>query len=202
MKRLVLLAFVFGNIVAMAQTDIVGYGGYQFGSRTYYYGGYLKLKSAGNYGVNVEFGLRPDLRVQLSWMGSATYAQEEGAGGFVIERADVNINYFQIGAIRPFPVNDKIEAFGSFTLGATQFGLPDPTLNDEWRFSITLGLGSNIWITDIVGIRLHARLLAPINWAGLGFFCGTGGCGSSVNAGSSMISGDVGGGLVIRLKDY
>lgn len=201
MKRLLVIALILVSAASYAQTDIVGYGGYQFGSRTYYYPGYVKLKGAGNYGVNLEIGVRPDLRIQLSWMGSATYAQLEGANGFVTERSDMNINYYQIGAIRPFPINDKIEAFGSFSLGATQFALQDRTYNDEWRFSITLGLGSNIWISDRVGIRLHARLLAPINWAGLGFFCGTGGCGSSVNAGSSFISGDVGGGLVIRLKD-
>jgi opacity protein-like surface antigen len=200
MKRLLVISFVFISTLSFAQTDIVGYGGYQFGSRSYIYPGYVRLKSAGNYGVNLELGVRPDLRIQLSWMGSATYAAYE-EGGFERFRTDVNINYYQIGAIRPFPVNDIFEAFGSFTLGATQFALQEAIYNDEWRFSITLGLGSNIWISDRIGIRVHARLLAPINWAGLGFFCGTGGCGSSVNAGSSFISGDVGGGLVIRLRE-
>ena len=201
MKKILLLAFVLISIGSIAQTDIVGYGGYFFGSKTYYYPSYLRLKGNGNYGVNLEIGMRPDLRIQLSWMGSATYATLEGANGLVKEREDVNMNYYQIGAIRPFPLNDKVEAFGSFSLGATQFAIPNPRYNDEWRFSITLGLGSNIWLSDRIGIRLHARLLAPINWAGLGFFCGTGGCGSSVSAGSSFISGDVGGGLVIRLKE-
>ena len=201
MKKTLLIALILTSFGATAQLDIVGYGGYFFGSKTYYYPSYLRLKGAGNYGVNLEIGMRPDLRLQLSWMGSATYATLEGYNGFVTNRADVSMNYFQIGAIRPFPLNDKVEAFGSFTMGATQFAIQDNLYNDEWRFSVTLGLGSNIWLTDKIGIRLHARLLAPINWAGLGFFCGSGGCGSSVSAGSTFISGDVGGGLVIRLKE-
>ena len=168
MKKTLLLAFVLCSLGSIAQTDIVGYGGYFFGSKTYYYPSYLRLKGNGNYGVNLEIGMRPDIRIQLSWMGSATYATLEGANGFVQEREDVNMNYYQLGAIRPFPVNDKLEAFGSFSLGAAQYAIQNPLYNDEWRFAITLGLGSNIWLSDKIGIRLHARLLAPINWAGLG----------------------------------
>lgn len=201
MKIKLLAAFAFITTAVFAQVDVVGYGGYQFGSKTYYYPSYIRLKSNGNYGVNLELGVRPDLRVQFSWMGSASTLQLESYNGFATKAADCNVNYYQVGAIRPFPVNDKVEAFGSFSLGATQFNIQNNLYNDEWRFSVTLGLGTNIWITDRIGLRLHARLLAPINWAGLGFYCGSGGCGTSASAGSSLISGDVGGGLVIRLRD-
>jgi hypothetical protein len=200
MKSKLLIAFVFIATTTFAQVDVVGYGGYQFGSRTYINPNYLRLKSAADYGVNLELGVRPDLRIQLSWMGSATYFRLEGFNGLVLQQEDVNVNYYQIGALRPFPVNKVLEAFGTFTMGMTHFNMQSNAFNDEFRFSITFGLGSNIWITDAIGIRVHARLLAPINWAGLGFFCGSGGCNTGVSAGSTFISGDVGGGLVFRLK--
>ncbi len=197
MRKLILFAFIILGSTAIAQTDVSAYYGYQFGSKAYGYNGTLKLKGAGNYGAILEFGVRPDLMIQLQYMGSSTYASLSSY--YEIAKADVNVNYYQIGIIRPFPVNDKVEVFGSFSMGATQFAIQEAQYSDEWRFSITLGLGAKIWITDKVGIRLQSRLLAPINWAGLGFFCGTGGCGTSVNAGSTFISGDVSGGLVFRL---
>jgi opacity protein-like surface antigen len=200
MKSKLLIAFVFIASASFAQVDLVGYGGYQFGSKTYYYPSYVRFKSAGNYGVNLELSMRPDLRLQLSWMGSASTIQLEGYNGIATQQADCNVNYYQVGVIRPFPVNDAVEVFGSFSMGATQYNLKSYTYNDEWRFSITFGLGTNIWLSDNIGIRMHARLLAPINWAGLGFYCGTGGCGTSASAGSTLISGDVGGGLVFRLR--
>jgi len=200
MKRKLLIAFVFIATATMAQVDLVGYGGYQFGSRTFINPNYLRLKSNPNYGVNLELGVRPDLRIQLSWMGSATYFRLEGFNGLVLQQEDVNVNYYQIGALRPFPVSKVVEPFGSFTMGMTHFNMLSNAFNDEFRFSITFGLGTNIWLTETVGLRMHARLLAPINWAGLGFFCGTGGCNTGVSAGSTFISGDVGGGLVFRLK--
>ena len=200
MKKLTLFILMIIGFTSFAQTDISVYGGYQFGSKAYGYNGTLRLKGNANYGVIAEFGVAPDLMVQLQWMGSATQATLEGPI-YDYFSTDVNVNYYQVGMIRPFPVNEKVEAFGNFTLGATQFAMQDQLYNDEWRFSITAGLGAKIWLSDKIGIRLQARLLAPINWGGLGFFCGTGGCGSSVNAGSTFISGDVSGGLVFRLKD-
>ena len=209
MKKLVLIAFLFFSLASYAQVDLVGYGGYQFGSKTYWSSNTnLKIKGDANYGVALEISMAPDVRLQLQWMGSSTYSQLETYNGFIpegpdgnLQRADVNINYYQIGVLRPYPLNDKVEAFGNFTLGATQFALQSYTYNDEWRFSITAGLGVNIWLTEMIGLRGQVRLLAPINWAGLGFYCGTGGCGSGVNAGSTMASGDVSGGLIIRLRE-
>ncbi len=200
MKKHILFIFMILGVAAFGQTDISVYGGYQFGAKSYGYNGTLRLKGAANYGVIAEFGIAPDLMVHVQWMGSATQATLEGPL-FDYASTDVNVNYYQIGIIRPFPVNEKVEAFGNFTLGATQFAMQEQIYNDEWRFSITAGLGAKIWLSDKVGLRLQARLLAPINWGGLGFFCGSGGCNTGVNAGSSFISGDVSGGLVFRLKD-
>ena len=196
MRKLTLFIFMIIGFTSFAQVDLSVYGGYQFGSKTYGYNGTVRLKGAANYGAMLEFGAAPDLMIQIQWMGSATQLTLEGPI-YDYARTDVNVNYYQIGIIRPFPVNEKVEAFGNFTLGATQFAMQDQLYNDEWRFSITAGLGAKIWLTDKVGLRVQARLLAPINWGGLYF--GTGGSGA--NVGSTFFSGDVSGGLVFRLKD-
>lgn len=197
MRKTILFAFIVFATASFAQTDLSVYAGYQFGSKAYGYDGTLRLKSAANYGAMLEFGVSPELMIQLQYMGSQTYATVDR--GWEVGRTDVGVNYYQIGMIRPFPLNDRVEAFGNFTLGATQFAIKDTKFADEWRFSFTFGLGAKIWLNDYVGIRLQSRLLAPVNWAGVGIYCG-GGCGTSVSAGSSFISGDVSGGLVFRLQ--
>ena len=201
MKKTLLISLLALTSFAYAQTDLSVYYGYQFGSKTYDYYGTFRIHSAANYGAILEFGVRPDLMIQLQYMGSQTYGTLEPPYGVSTHlRSDIGINYYQVGMIRPFPVNQKLEAFGSFSLGATQFAFQEDAYNDEWRFSLTLGLGAKIWLSDKIGLRLQSRLLVPVTWAGLGFYCGTGGCGTSANAGSTMISGDVSGGLVFRLK--
>jgi hypothetical protein len=118
----------------------------------------------------------------------------------VVAESDIGVSYYQIGVIRPVPVNQKVDFFGNFTMGMTQYNFKNDIYNDQYFFSIVLGLGTKIWLNDVVGLRLQARLLAPINWAGLSFYCGTGGCGTGASASSTLISGDVGAGLILRLK--
>lgn len=198
MRKIYIIIGCLISTISFAQIDLSAVGGYQFGAKSYTSNGTLRLKSSGNYGAMLEIGLSPNAMLQLSYIGAQTYATLDRS--FTTIKEDVGVNYYQIGVLRPLPVNDKVQVYGNFTMGATQFNIQDDAYQDEWRFSVTLGLGTKIWLSDVVGIRLHARMLAPINWAGLGFFCGTGGCGISVNAGSTFISGDVGGGLVIRLQ--
>ncbi|MBS0000377.1 MAG: hypothetical protein KFF73_15455 [Cyclobacteriaceae bacterium] len=51
-----------------------------------------------------------------------------------------------------------------------------------------------------MGIMVHARLLLPVQWFDAGFSMGTGGAGAGITTGSSIIQGDIGGGLVISLN--
>jgi hypothetical protein len=198
MKRILHTAlFMSMALLTMAQADLSVTYGYQFGARAFGRDANLRLNSSDNIGVQLEVAVAPDVMFSLTYIGANTIARLER--GITLASSDINVNYYQVGATKVLPVNDKIEGLGMFTLGAVQFNPEDMRYNEEWRFSVTMGLGAKIWITDIVGIRAQVRLLAPINWAGLGFFCGTGGCGTSLQAGSTFMSGDVGAGLVFRL---
>ena len=100
---------------------------------------------------------------------------------------------------------DNIKPYGSFTLGTTYFipqsAAGEITYSDSWKFSVTLGGGVKIWMSDRVGIRLHGRLMLPMFWGGAGFSVGTGGAGFTVGASTSMVQGDLGAGLIIALGD-
>ena len=59
------------------------------------------------------------------------------------------------------------------------------------------------FFTDVVGIKVQARLLMPLYFGGVGIGCGigTGGanCGGGATFGSEIIQGDFTGGVVLRL---
>ena len=55
--------------------------------------------------------------------------------------------------------------------------------------------------SEKIGLDVHIRALAPVTWGGIGVGVGTGGVSTGAYVGSSFISGDVGGGIVIRLGE-
>ncbi len=92
--------------------------------------------------------------------------------------------------------------FGSFSLGTTIFS-PKTDYSNVWRFSITLGLGAKIAISERVGVILRGRLMIPMVFAGVGGYYGIGSGGSNgglyVNSYSSIVQGDFSGGLYFSL---
>lgn len=215
MKKITFLSiFTFFSIVSFAQVELTGYTGWQFGSKTNYYQGSLRIRAAQDYGGMLAIEVRPDLQVELGYMYSSTTADLERYGLPNIDLGDVNIHYYQIGGTAPKAVSNNVDAFGSFTLGATHYAVQensfeDPSdgqhynLEDYTSFSITLGGGAKIWIGDSkkVGIKIQGRFLMPITWGGLTIGCGGGGCGTGVTVGSSLFSGDILGGIVLRLGE-
>ena len=65
-------------------------------------------------------------------------------------------------------------------------------------FTVGLGGGLKYYFSDNIGIRLQARLFFPMQFAGVGFGCGGGGCGSSVSGYTSVIQGDFTGGIILK----
>jgi len=192
---------------AQGKFELTPFGGYMFGSKIRMYEGELKIHDNPNYGFALDIEMAPETKLELFWTQMNTTAQFRGYYGYdflTTDPFDVSVGYIQIGSVREFGM-DKIRPFGVFTLGTTYF---IPTSNpgetqykDSWKFSVTLGGGAKIWLTDRVGIRLQGNLMLPMFWGGVGFTVGTGGSGFTVGAGTSMVQGDFTGGLIIALGD-
>ena len=76
---------------------------------------------------------------------------------------------------------------------------PDnPQRSNLTKFTVGLKGGLKFFISDRIGLFARARLLLPVQWAGGGVWFG-GGSGVSLNVGSSIVTGDVGGGIIISL---
>lgn len=197
--------------IGFSQIDIVPWGGYNFGARVGVYGGELRMKGAGTYGINLDYFVDPETAIQFSYsFAESTISINDyyypGGGITNGNFSNVSENYFLLGGVRYF-AQDQLQPYGSFSLGASYYKFTnlDPYYSqadqDFLRFAIGFGLGLKVMLSERIGIDMHIRALAPITWGGIGVGVGTGGASAGAYVGSSFISGDVGGGLVIRLGE-
>ncbi|MCT4624453.1 MAG: hypothetical protein N4A46_12590 [Schleiferiaceae bacterium] len=199
MKKLILSALIVLATapVAFSQVQLTLYTGYQFGSSTNYYGyqsGRFKVNGSQDWAAMLSVAARPGTQIEFSYTYMSTSAQFERAGIIDESVGDVDIHYYQIGGVQESNVSENVDLFGTVAFGGTTFAPKDSRYQNNTFFSIGLGGGLKLWISDAIGIRAQARLLMPVTWGGLTF--GTGGAG--ITTGSSIISGDIGGGLIFR----
>lgn len=204
-KKLLLLSLLLSafTIDSISQSiEITPYIGYTFGGKVYAKYGELKVQSSESYGGTIGIVMPTNTSVQFEYFRQPTVGvyRDYFRPAEYNQTADLNIDWYQLGFFKQVPVSESVNPYGGISLGATNFILKStPTSYDEWSFSIALQAGAKLYLSDRVGLRLHARLLMPIQWGGFGFYAGTGGSGATASAGTYFIQGDVGAGLIIRL---
>ncbi len=204
-KRLFIILLIVPLFVN-AQVEIAPSAGFMFGGRLNYYQGELKFNNNMNYGVSVivpDINFDTDLEISYVRMDTRMYFRAyNNFPGYNDADYGVSVNYIQIGAIKPFGGDETFKPFGSFSAGATIFS-PKNDLANVWQFSVTLGLGAKIALTDSFGVILRGRLMIPMVFAGVGGYYGIGSGGSggglTVNSYASIIQGDFSGGLYFSL---
>ncbi|MFK5857157.1 MAG: hypothetical protein QM503_13590 [Bacteroidota bacterium] len=203
--KLLILVALFPTLLFSQGIEIVPFAGYMFGGSIKYTQGKLDVKDGMNYGLSVLIPVQTLVDVEINYTRMDSRATFRSYSGYPLypdqDIDNLSTNYFQVGGISKFySANTKVSPFGSFSLGATWFSSPD--LNDDaWRFSITLGLGVKMMVSDRIGIMLRGRLMMPMSFAGVGFYAGSGGSGLSMNSYVAPLQGDFNGGLIIKLGD-
>ena len=203
-KRIILLLFTIAILFsseALAQTEIFGFGGYMTYSSMAVREGDLQFDDGPNYGFGIDVAIQRGVFVELNYTHNQTSVRLKRFNGFNEDLFDMNTHYFQIGAQYEFRKSPKQKAFPYTlaTLGATLFDAKDPSLTDEWRFSVAFGVGGKFYLSDKIGLRLQTRLLMPLVLSGGGMWCGTGGCSAGVGAWASLVQFDFTVGVFIRL---
>jgi hypothetical protein len=199
-----LYAFVvvlFAAVSAYAQPTItlLTFESYTFADKFETEYGSGKIQDGFQWGVGLEFGLAETAAVELIYQNINTGVSYQGFNDRF--EGNVGINYAMLGGTKYAPVNDKISGFGSFDMGVA-WSNPDASLDSESVTKFALGgrLGVRIQTSEKVSLRLHAQLLSPVQWAGGGFYFGTGGSGAGVSTGSTIYQFNLGGSLNFRLK--
>ena len=201
---LLAVSLLFVSQVALAQFEINAYGGYVPASKTMYtYNGYrLRIDGGGNFGVGVGYTTPYGIVAELSYMRYTSEIYQEGGIVDIVERQPINVEYYQLGVMKPLMAGSTFIPYGMFSLGAARFN-PTREPKDAWRFAVAGGVGMKYFFTETIGIKAQARLLLPLYFGGIGIGCGigTGGssCGGGASFGSEIIQGDFTGGIVLRL---
>lgn len=203
LSGLLIIGFV---TISTAQIELNAYGGYVPGSKTAYsYNGYrFRIDGGGNFGVGLSKTLPTGIAVELGYSRFESTLKQDGGIIDIINPQNIIVEYYQLGALKPLMEGETFIPYGLFSLGASRFA-PEEATQDYWRFAINAGLGMKYFFTDKVGIRLQARILMPLYFAGAGFGCsiGTGGsgCGTGIGMGSEILQADFTGGIVLRIGE-
>lgn len=202
MKRLSLLAaalFAASFLMAQPTITLLTFESYTFADKFDTQYGTGKIQDGFQWGLGLEFGLAETAAVELIYQNLKTDAFYQG----IDARYDgkVGINYALVGGTKYAPLNDKIAGFGTFNMGVA-WSSPDESLASEsvTKFAIGGRLGVRISTSERVSLRLHAQLLSPVQWAGGGFYFGTGGSGAGVSTGSTIYQFNLGGSVNFKLK--
>jgi hypothetical protein len=182
------------------QFEITPFGGYSWTfSRRVNIGppinetGDFDIASSPFWGVELDITLQPGAQLALLYSRQDSDLTFKSRSGNRTLTA-MSVEYFHIGAVGGVRQGNMLP-FGSMTLGATRFAYDTPA-DDTWKFSIIFGLGAKIYATDLIGLRVQARLPFTFISGGAGIGCGLGGCYTTVG-GSGIAQFDVSGALML-----
>lgn len=213
--KLIRLLFLSTLVILISQSNITAqkieiapFYGYGFNGKVVAYQGDLNIRNDAMYGLSLDITVQPGLQVELFYSRSDSRLDFVEYRGPTYKLTDLSVNYFQIGALRHVKKINNIVVYGLGSLGATLFspsGDPyDETpeqyyYKDYWLFSITLGGGAKVFLSERIGLRFEGRIMMPITWAGGGFMVGTGGSGFYFGGGSAILQAGLMGGIIIAL---
>jgi hypothetical protein len=174
-------------------------------SNTDYYDG--KIEGGFQWGGGLEFMASPTKGIELKYLRQDTKAPMEyysfDNNRVMNTEFDLAINYVLLGGTNYFKgVGNKVEPYGGLEIGMAIFDIENPDTGKSegsTKFAWGFKLGTNIWASEKVGIKLQGELLSAVQSAGGGVYFGTGGAGAGVSAYSTMYQWILGGGLTFKL---
>ena len=212
MKKIILVIFSVLAVwsTSQAQLRLNGYAGYLFpnsfdsrySSTSYLYG---KTEGGFHWGVGLEYMANPDYGIEVVYFRQDTEAPINYYNlGDQSEILDLGINYIMIGGVRYLQTGGVFEPYGGLMLGVAVYDNKNPKAGEpgsSTKFAWGIRLGTNIWVTDRVGLKAQMHLLSAVQGFGGGFYFGTGGAGAGVNTYSTLYHFGLGGGVVIKLGE-
>jgi hypothetical protein len=200
--RIVCLGVFLVSLSATASAEvgieIAPFAGYRFGGgfEDANTGSDLSLDSSESFGLILDYELNPNqqLEVYLSRQKTKLSADGTFTGNPLF---DLSVEYYHFGGLYVFDVeNKRIRPFISGTLGITRMDPDGASLNEEIRFSLALGGGVKIFLTDNFGLRFDGRGIFTAMDSNAAVFC-SGGCAVKVRS-SGFVQGELGAGVILR----
>ena len=112
-------------------------------------------------------------QVQLLWSRQASKFKTPIA---TVSTFDLNIDYFHFGGTYCWSKDKAFKPYVALSVGATHLQPIESGYNDEWRFSMGLGLGLKYFFTPRIGFILEGRGYGTFMGGSGSIYCGSGGC--------------------------
>ena len=185
-----LIATLFPASAIAADVEITPFTGYTTGGEftDAVTGKSLSFDNTSSYGIMADFKQPLNKEGGESWIElyysrQQTRLRADQGPFFGDPLFDVNIEYYHIGGTYG-QATGKVKPFVVGTFGATHMTPKGEGLHSETNFSLSLGGGVKLYLTEHVGVRLDAR------WFGT-FFNGSGSAFCSGGACAINVQGDV-----------
>jgi hypothetical protein len=213
MKKIILSLFLVAGITVMANAQNVrlnGYAAYVFDDKVdsyydqtnQYYG---QINGGFQWGAGLEYMVSPSKGIEIKYLRRDAVAPMHYYKNSIIQQNknfDVALNYILLGGSNYFQTGGKVEPYGGASLGMCIITLKNAEAgndNQATKFAWGVKLGTNIWATEKVGIKLQVDLISAVQSAGGGLYFGTGGASAGVGMYSTMYQWVLGGGLTFKL---
>ena len=172
-------------------------------STTSYYEG--TIKGGFKWGGGLEYLVNPAYGINLIYLTQSTtaplnYYDNNPPAGLKNREFDLTTHWIMLGGAR-YMRKDKFEPYGGLEIGMVISNLDNPVSGasaSNTNFAWGIKIGTNIFFSEKVGLKLQADLRSATQAAGGGLYFGTGGAGVGVSSYSTIYQFGLGGGLVFR----
>lgn len=205
MAFLIVMTIISVESVSAQIVEINGFAGYQLGGTAKGYYGEVKIDNAMSYGGRLAYGLSTTTFVEFTYLRSDTEGRYwDYRDQLFGSKVPLSSNYIQLGALQEMDYG-IFSPFLTLTGGLAVWSPKNAgDFSTYTQFAFTVGGGTKIWISDMIGIRLQANMLMPLVYNGAGFGCGigTGGasCGGGLYTRITPFQGEFSGGLIIKIS--
>ncbi len=186
--------------------EIVGFYGYRFGGKVdVFYGGdvgYIKVNDNDVYGLEFNYRIRDRYFVSLQWTRQDSDIDFYGfRDNEILGLGSIATEYFFLSGLSDLGMaQGPIVPFGGAGVGMLVATPDSRELDTAYRFAFTLQGGIKADLSDKIALKFRAAMLAPMQWGSGGLFCSTGsGCNVGVGASTTILQGEVSGGVVVKL---
>jgi len=152
-----------------------------------------RAETVAAYGINLIY-------LTQSTTAPLNYYDNNPPAGLKNREFDLTTHWIMLGGAR-YMRKDKFEPYGGLEIGMVISNLDNPVSGasaSNTNFAWGLKLGTNIFFSEKVGLKLQADLRSATQAAGGGLYFGTGGAGVGVSSYSTIYQFGLGGGLVFR----
>ena len=200
MKRILFILLLGAiSISSYSQLSLTPMVGYLLGGQANTIDGDLKFQNDVIWGGALTYMIKPSNGIEFLYLRADSEMFLKRQNGDREDLFNTSADYFLIGSTTKKAIHERFIPFINIGIGATRFNAKSPGVGDQWMFTATLAGGFEIMFFDRMSFRAEARMLAPMQFGGSGFWCGTGGCDVGVSGYTSFVQGSFTGGLIINL---